>query len=268
MVWLPWTTMFICQKIQAFDNRKDIFNNHQQKNKSCPCKYPSAACWWPSTVKCWDIREALLQTWINFNPRQFPSMDKYHIPCRVWDEITWPFPNFNDAHWSLTRPPLERRKTLGHLSSINPNMINHYASQSQTCQLLKNLKNIFFFSNKENVKSGAINFRLNWYTKSISIMERSYIYIYIYIHIYVEFLASHFNDLSKFTVWAIIEELSIRRRPRTFLVSWGQKIRVKYCYVDLSSWYGFWFAIICIDLNVVLDFSIAIQQFRDGFGCQ
>ena len=78
----------------------------------------------------------------------------------------------------ITRPPLERRKTLGHLRSINPNMINHYASQSQTCQLLKILKNIFF-SNKENVESGAINFRLNWYTKSISIIERSYIYIYM-----------------------------------------------------------------------------------------
>ena len=67
------------------------------------------------------------------------------------------------------------------------------------------------------MKSGAINFRLNWYTKSIAIIERSHIYIYIY----VEFLASHFN-LSKFTGWAIKEELSIRRRPRTFLVSWGQ----------------------------------------------
>ena len=49
---------------------------------------------------------------------------------------------------NLTRPPLERRKTLGHLRSINPNMINHYASQSQTCQLLKILKNIFFQTKK------------------------------------------------------------------------------------------------------------------------
>ena len=55
----------------------------------------------------------------------------------------------------------------------------------------------------------------------------------------VEFLASNFNDLSrcisKFTGWVIIEELSIRRRLRTFLISWGQKMRVKHCYVDLSS---------------------------------
>ena len=128
-----------------------------------------------------------------------------------------------ETHLKKTRPTLERRRTLGHLRSINPNMISHYAIQSQTCHLLKILKT-FFFSNKENVKSGAIKFRLHWYRKSISIIERLYIYIYRD----VEFLASHFNDLSKFTRWAIIEELSTRRRPRTFLVSWGQQNRVKY----------------------------------------
>ena len=32
---------------------------------------------------------------------------------------------------------MERRKTLGHLRSINRNMIIHFANQSQTCQLLK-----------------------------------------------------------------------------------------------------------------------------------
>ena len=32
---------------------------------------------------------------------------------------------------------LERRATLGRLRSINPNMIHHFASQSQNCQLLK-----------------------------------------------------------------------------------------------------------------------------------
>ena len=64
-----------------------------------------------------------------------------------------------------------------------------------------------------------------------------FIYIYIYIHtctythtyiyIFVDFLVSHLSDLSrcisKFTEWAIIEELSIRRQPRTFLISCGQK---------------------------------------------
>ena len=36
----------------------------------------------------------LLPTWFNFNP----SMDKYnHMPCNVWDEITYPFLNFNGS---------------------------------------------------------------------------------------------------------------------------------------------------------------------------
>ena len=40
--------------------------------------------------------------------------------------------------FKLTRPTLERRrKTLGHLRSINRNMNTHFANQSQTCQLLK-----------------------------------------------------------------------------------------------------------------------------------
>ena len=38
----------------------------------------------------------------------------------------------------ITRPTLERRATLGHLRSINPNMINHFASPSKTCQLFEN----------------------------------------------------------------------------------------------------------------------------------
>ena len=35
----------------------------------------------------------LLLTWFNFNP----SMNKYHMPGKVWDGITYPFPNFNGA---------------------------------------------------------------------------------------------------------------------------------------------------------------------------
>ena len=34
-----------------------------------------------------------LLTWFNFNP----SMDKYIINYNVWDEITYPFLNFNGA---------------------------------------------------------------------------------------------------------------------------------------------------------------------------
>ena len=57
-------------------------------------------------------------------------------------------------------------------------MIIHFAKKSQTCQLFKILKNIFFsnFSWKETVKSGAINPMLNCYRKSISIIK-SVIYI-------------------------------------------------------------------------------------------
>ena len=34
-----------------------------------------------------------LWTWINYNP----NMDKNHMHYKVWDEITDPFPNFNNA---------------------------------------------------------------------------------------------------------------------------------------------------------------------------
>ena len=73
------------------------------------------------------------------------------------------------------------------------------------------------------------------YRKSMSIIERV---------IYIEFLASYipyirdpsrvqlFRCLSKSTGWAIIEDLSIRRRVCTFLISWGQKTCEKHCYVD------------------------------------
>ena len=44
------------------------------------------------------------------------------------------------------------------------------------------------------------------------------------------------NGSLKLTGWAIIEELSIRRRLHTFVINWGQKTRVKHCYVNLSSW--------------------------------
>ena len=100
------------------------------------------------------------------------------------------------------------------------------------------------------------------YRKSISIIE---LFVSI-ISIYIGFLATNFlRSLSKFTGWAIIEELSIRRRVRRFLSSWGQRARVKVYNSDLSSWYVFWFALICIDMNVISALSTAIQQFRDGF---
>ena len=158
---------------------------------------------------------------------------------------------------TVTRPTLERRKTLGHLRSINPNMINNYnyTNQSQTCQLLQIEKKK---KNFQTLKSGAINLRLNWYRKSILIFERVVCRV-----LGITFKRSLllYRSISKYNGWAIIEELSIRRRPRTFLISWGQKTCVKYCYFGFVSWYGFWFAMICIDMNVILDFSNTIQQF-------
>ena len=76
------------------------------------------------------------------------------------------------------------------------------------------------------------------------------------------------RSLSKFTGWAIIEELSIRRRVRRFLSSWGQRARVKHYNIDLSSWYEFWFALICIDMNVISPLTTAIQQFKRRFQCR
>ena len=116
--------------------------------------------------------------------------------------------------------------------------------------------------------AGQIRTRSDWkitsvayrYRKSISIIE---LFVSI-ISIYIGFLATNFS-LSKFTGWAIIEELSIRGRLRRFLSSWGQRARVKLYNIDLSSWYEFWFALICIDMNVISALSAAIQQFRDGF---
>ena len=53
--------------------------------------------------------------------------------------------NISICDTSLTRPTLERRKTLGHLRSINRNMIIHFANQSQTWQPLKIKKKTVFF---------------------------------------------------------------------------------------------------------------------------
>ena len=148
-----------------------------------------------------------------------------------------------------TRPTLERRKTLGHLRSINRNMIIHFAKQSQTCQLLKIKKKKIIQTFHERNPWKMVQSIPGW-TDRENPYRLSY---HIYISVYVEFLAKHFNDLSQvckseFTGRAILEELSIRRRLRTFLTSWGQKTRVKHCYVDLSSWYELWFAMICIDI--------------------
>ena len=123
----------------------------------------------PATVQALHSGEQLQVTW-TFHSKYLNayqhSASLHQIRGQYWKQ--------------LTRPPLERRKTLGHLSSINPNMINHYASQSQTCQLLKILKNIFFFQIKKMWKvvqsiSGWTDIQ-NPYR-----LSRGRIYIYTYI---------------------------------------------------------------------------------------
>ena len=101
----------------------------------------------------------------------------------------------------------------------------------------------------------------NRYKRSNTILEMFNLSIYSYI-------LSPCIIFWQYTGWAIMEELSIRWRVHTFLISWGQKTRVKHCYDDSSSCYEFWFAIICIDMNTILDLSTAIQHFGDRFDCQ
>ena len=38
--------------------------------------------------------ESILLTWINFNHRMYINN---HMPSKMWDEITYPFANFNGA---------------------------------------------------------------------------------------------------------------------------------------------------------------------------
>ena len=151
-----------------------------------------------------------------------------------------------------TRPTLGLQVTLGRLSSINHKWLTALPTEHRP-------------ANFESFEE-----------KPISIIE-SVIYINIYIYIYIcvcvcgKFLAPHFNDLSrcrpisKFTDRAIIGELSMRRRLCTFLIRWRQKMRIKYYYADLSSWYEFWLEIICFDMNVILDLFTTFQQFQRRF---
>ena len=85
------------------------------------------------------------QTGFEIIPSQRHESQKWQVKCASW--VTWdslhlrspatPLCHGVKLMSGLTRPTLERRKTLGHLRSINRNMIIHFANQSQTCQLLK-----------------------------------------------------------------------------------------------------------------------------------
>ena len=69
------------------------------------------------------------------------------------------------------------------------------------------------------ITGGTISSVAYRYRKSISIIE---LFISIYIDIYRFLGIANFSDppgsISKFTGWAIIEELSKRQRVRTFLI--------------------------------------------------
>ena len=90
---------------------------------------------------------------------------------------------------NYTRPTLERQKTLGHLRSINCNMIIHYANQSKTRQILKILKT-FFFQTFHEKKLWKVMQSIPGSTDKENPHRLSRaLYIYIYTCIYVEFLA-------------------------------------------------------------------------------
>ena len=61
----------------------------------------------------------------------------------IWNAALFPtiHMNFSNREYhNPTRPMLGRRKTFGRLRSINPNLINHFDNQPQTCQHLKIFK--------------------------------------------------------------------------------------------------------------------------------
>ena len=72
---------------------------------------------------------------------------------------------------------LERRKTLGHLRSINRNMIIHFANQSQTCELLKKKKKFRTFHEKNLWK--VVQSIPDWTDRENPYRLSYYIYIYV-----------------------------------------------------------------------------------------
>ena len=73
--------------MEAFTSLLFLFK-HVKKNYEVPlCKRTFLYCIFFLPVDL-SVQGPLLLTWINFDPR---------IPSKVWDEITYPFPNFNGA---------------------------------------------------------------------------------------------------------------------------------------------------------------------------
>ena len=156
----------------------------------------------------------------------------------IWDRLIWRrSPNLTRSSKLAAAPncwwgPTSNLK-LPCLDSSHTN--NHLYIISQSIMEMLT----YFHRMSLNKNCGCMIFSVAYrYRKSMSIIERM-ICIYIYIErerervlgiIYSRFLPC----LSKSTWWAIMEDLSIRRRVCTFLISWGQKTCEKHCYVDLS----------------------------------
>ena len=150
-----------------------------------------------TTVKFWTYKR---------HPNLIPTCKLFSVYCIIWKEnqpshyVTWLY-HWEDTssdikndtsyhigflswyhgmhlHYIKTRPALERRKTLGHLRSIDRNMIIHFANQSQTCQLFYNLKK------KKNFKLFMKRNCEKWCNQSqvenpYRLSRASYKYIYI-----------------------------------------------------------------------------------------
>ena len=69
-----------------------------------------------------------LLTWINFNP------SKDHIPSKVWDEITYPFPNFNGRtvegwEWISNFTAHYTLDVIDYVSIVNPTAMEPESKQ-------------------------------------------------------------------------------------------------------------------------------------------
>ena len=105
----------------------------------------------------------ILQNFIDIQTTLFPWINEYaaHLLVILWKWWSW-LPEVDLNHWDslgTSKLPciqlmLERLQTFGRLRSIYPKMINHFASQSQSCQLLTI---ILLKHCKEIVKTGAIS---------------------------------------------------------------------------------------------------------------
>ena len=124
-----------------------------------------------------------------------------------------------------TRPTLKRRKTLGHNRSINPNTINHFANESQNCEHFN------FFTLKAIVKTDEDQLQI-WCSHSSANNHN----IFSVCH-------SRQVNVATWIFQCCLYRKSIPIVERALFITY------------------MWFATICINYNIIWDFSTAIQQF-------